>query len=107
MASTPQPSIASRTASPAVTRRAARGALQRWTHHLAVWVVLGGVLGAGQCRRRHPAIGPGGPGGPDDQDASSGPSVLWDGLSLPRPDADANRIGRAAARPPIRHVIGI
>ncbi|HEX4421253.1 MAG TPA: hypothetical protein VH165_25235 [Kofleriaceae bacterium] len=104
MASTPQPSVGSRTAAPAGTRRAARGALQRWTHHLAVWVVLGGVLGAGQCRRRHPVIGP---GGPDDQDASSGPSVLWDGLILPRPDADAKRIGHTAARPPIHHVIGI
>jgi len=26
--------------------------LQRWTNHLAIWVVLGGVAGVAQCRRR-------------------------------------------------------
>ena len=40
--------MASQPHQPLVRRRA----LQRWTNHLAIWVVLGGVAGAAQCRRR-------------------------------------------------------
>lgn len=28
--------------------------LQRWTNHVAIWVVLGGTAAVAQCRRRGP-----------------------------------------------------
>jgi len=36
---------------------ARRRGLPRWTNHLAIWVVLGGVAGVTQCRRR-PYVAP-------------------------------------------------
>jgi hypothetical protein len=66
-----------------------RRALQRWTNHLAIWVVLGGVAGAAHCRRR--------PAAPPSIDAP--PRVVLEPTIID--------LGCSADRQLVRHVVGL
>jgi hypothetical protein len=77
--------MASQPHQPLVRRRA----LQRWTNHLAIWVVLGGVAGAAQCRRRPPR-----------PSSVSAPRRVERALSI-------TDLGCSADRQLVRHVVGL
>gem|GEM_PF-5127810 len=78
--------MASQPHQPLVRRRA----LQRWTNHLAIWVVIGGVAGAAQCRRRPPR--PSSVATPPGR-VELGPTII--------------DLGCSADRQLVRHVVGL
>jgi hypothetical protein len=69
-----------------------RRALQRWTNHLAIWVVLGGVAGAAHWRRRPPAAPSRGSVAPPRR-AELAPTII--------------DLGCSADRQLVRHVVGL
>lgn len=67
----------------------------KWPHHVAIWVAVGGVLGATQCHWIRPA-----------RSAASASRVLWDGPLPIRPDVAPGVVVHVPHRA-IRHVVGI